>query len=334
MAFREQLLKSWQQPNLLTLLLWPLSLLYRSLFFLRSVAYRLGLKKSYRAPVPVIVVGNISVGGTGKTPVVIYLVELLQRNGFKPGVISRGYSGSSESYPLTVSATTPVSSCGDEPALIFKRTKVPMVVGSKRADSIEKLLAEFEIDVIISDDGLQHLAMQRDIEICLQDLTKSSHNNHLLPAGPYRESQSRFKSVDLLVQHIDESHSQGSHSQTNAPAYTMSLVAGQPQPVGMREESAWTPSTKIHAVAGIGNPQRFFNTCRSLGLKILEHAFADHHHFKPADIEFDDQLPVLMTEKDAVKCVEFADERHWYLPVNAKLASHFDEKLLMHLKAG
>ena len=327
MAFREQLLKSWQQPNLLTILLWPLSLLYRLLFWLRSCVYRLGLKKNYRAPVPVIVVGNITVGGTGKTPIVIYLVELLCKQGFKPGVISRGYSGSSESYPLTVTKRTLVSECGDEPALIVKRTNVPMVVGPQRAASIKQLLNEFEIDVVISDDGLQHIAMQRDIEICLQDLTKISSNDYLLPAGPYRETKSRLKTVDLLVQHIDDSH-----SHVNAPAYAMGLEAVLPQSVVKREGSSSTHFTKVHAVAGIGNPQRFFNTCRSLGLDIIEHAFADHHRFKSEDIEFDDLLPVLMTEKDAVKCVEFADEKHWYLPVNAKLNTSFDEKLEKLLK--
>ncbi|MCL4136572.1 UNVERIFIED_CONTAM: hypothetical protein GTU68_030338 [Idotea baltica] len=327
MAFREQLLKSWHQPNLLTLLLWPLSLLYRILFSLRNAAYKLGLKKSYRAPVPVIVVGNITVGGTGKTPMVLYLVELLRQQGFNPGVISRGYSGTSESYPLTVLASTPVADCGDEPALIVKRSNVPMVVGSERAASIKKLLNEFEVDVIISDDGLQHLAMQRDIEICLQDLTKNSRNNCLLPAGPYREPQSRLQTVDMIVQHIPESG-----LDVSPQAYAMSLVAGQPTSLIKNDDLQWSAAEKVHAVAGIGNPHRFFNTCRSLGLDIIEHAFADHHHFKAADIEFDDALPVLMTEKDAVKCVDFADQQHWYLPVNAKLAASFNESLLKLLK--
>ena len=327
MAFRDSLLNSWQRPTILTWLLWPLSIIYRVIFYLRSLAYKYGVLKSYRSKVPVIVVGNITVGGTGKTPMVIYLIELLLKHGFKPGVISRGYSGSSELFPLTVSLTTPASICGDEPALIVKRTDAPMVVGSDRSAAIEKLLKEFEVDIIISDDGLQHLAMQRDVEICLQDLTAPAENQLLLPAGPYREPLSRLQTVDLHVQHIDSDD-----LVVNEASYAMKLVADQPQSLIKNNTDSWSPVNKVHAVAGIGNPQRFFNTCRALGMNIIEHAFPDHYHFSAADIEFNDDLPVLMTEKDAVKCADFANQQQWYLPVNAKLSPNFDEHLLKLLK--
>ena len=164
---RENLLNSWQRPSLLTPLLLPFSFVYGFLFWLRKHAYALGLFKNYRAPVPVIIVGNITVGGTGKTPLVIYLVELLRQKGYSPGVISRGYSGEAETYPLTITEQTSVIESGDEPALIIKRTGVPMVVGADREASIKQLLAEYKVDIIISDDGLQHLALNRDIELCL-----------------------------------------------------------------------------------------------------------------------------------------------------------------------
>lgn len=328
MAFRTQLLKSWQEPNLLTWILLPLSWLYQLLFWVRRIAFKTRLLKSYRASIPVIVVGNLTVGGTGKTPMVIYLVELLKKSGYKPGVISRGYSGVADSYPLLVTADTPVHHSGDEPALIVKRTNIPMMVGPNRAESIQNLVAKFGIDIIISDDGLQHLAMQRDIEICLQDSTKNNHNTHLLPAGPYRESLSRLNSVDMVVRHQTELS-----ASLNPPDYEMSLVAEQPQPIKISPEQAWKSNTRVHAVAGIGNPDRFFDTCRALGFDIIEHAFADHHQFGLADITFNDELPVLMTEKDAVKCLDIATQQHWYLPVNAKLSNGFDKQLLALLGA-
>lgn len=327
MAFRESLLNSWQRPTILTWLLWPLSIIYRVIFYLRGLAYKYGVIKSYSAKVPVIVVGNITVGGTGKTPMVIYLIELLLKHGFKPGVISRGYSGSSELFPLTVSLDTPASICGDEPALIVKHTNAPMVVGADRSATIEKLLREFEVNVIISDDGLQHLAMQRDVEICLEDLTTSADNQFLLPAGPYREPISRLQTVDLHVQHIDSVD-----LVANEPSYAMKLVADQPVSLIENNTDGWSSDNKIHAIAGIGNPQRFFNTCRALGMDIIEHVFPDHYEYTADDIEFNDDLPILMTEKDAVKCANFANQRQWYLPVNAKLSSNFDEHLLNLLK--
>lgn len=318
MAFRDSLISSWRKPNALTVLLWPLSLLYRALFVVNRSLYRLGIKRVYRAPVPVIIIGNVTVGGTGKTPLVIFLVEALREHGFKPAVISRGYAGHAPEYPLLVTSQTPVEYCGDEPTLIVRRTKVPMCVGPNRKSAIELLLDTHDVDVIISDDGLQHFALARDLELCLVDDTSPLANSHLLPAGPYREPAYRLSTVDFVIRH-------GGND-----GICMELVATSPKPL-VTSDAVFDSSKKIHAVAGIGNPQRFFDTCRRLGLTIEPHSFPDHHAFSLSDIDFGDSL-VLMTEKDAVKCQAFADERHWYLPVDAKLNAGFTDALIAALK--
>jgi len=328
MAFRTYLIKGWQQPNIVSYLLWPLSLLYRGIMQLRWWAYRLNVFTHYRAPVPVIVVGNISVGGTGKTPIVVYLVEQLRQQGFQPGVISRGYGGNAQVYPLMVKATTPAAECGDEPALITQRTQVPMVVGPNRRASIELLLSKASCDVIISDDGLQHYALARDVELCIIDATSPFKNPFLLPAGPWRESRQRLSRVNFVVEH---------HTQApNTSGWAMWLNA-QP-PLKVSDQTVFESAnfnkhlTKVHAVAGIGNPQRFFNTCRGLGFELIEHSFADHHAYQASDLAFSDDLPVLMTEKDAVKCKAFAVNKNWYyVPVEAQLTEGFIKLVISKL---
>lgn len=320
--------QSWQSANYLSYLLWPLSIIYRLVFALRSAAYRRNFFKSYKASVPVIVVGNITVGGTGKTPMVIYLIEQLRASGYKPGVISRGYSGNAESYPLFVTADIAAEQAGDEPALIVRRTAAPMSVGPNRQHAIEQLMQLADIDIIISDDGLQHLALQRDIEICLMDATREQKNHFLLPAGPYRESRKRLQSVDFIVSH--QSNLNAAENSENQ--WVMKLETQNPVPLASNNKQAFKPEKGIHAVAGIGNPQRFFASCESLGWQIERHAFDDHHQFQASDITFDDGKPVLMTEKDAVKCIDFASQQHWYLPVNAKLNESFMPQLLDRLK--
>ncbi len=318
---REALENSWRNPNWLTVLLWPLSLVYRGLFGTRSLLYEWGVFQTYRAPIPVIVVGNLTVGGTGKTPLTIFLIEELRRQGFQPGVISRGYGGNATQFPLLVTKSTPVYESGDEPALIVKRTRAPLAVAANRRQSIELLMSECEVDVIISDDGLQHLALARDVEICLLDATSPNRSRYLLPAGPYRESRSRLKNVDLIVEHgaVEDSDTR----------YAMNLVANAPKRVvevvpsanDRNQEFEFDSDQPVQAVAGIGNPQRFFDTCRKLGIDHVPHVFVDHHHYSYGDIDLEGT--VLMTEKDAVKCTEFADHRHWFLPVDAKLSENF-----------
>ena len=315
MSIKKSLLKSWVKPNALTRLLQPLSLVYRGAFALRKNAFDRGLLNRYRSPIPVLVVGNLTVGGTGKTPLVIYLVEQLSLLGFKPGVISRGYSGEADAYPLAVVHDTPAQLCGDEPALIVRRTNVPMVVGPDRQASIELLIKRHDVDLVISDDGLQHLALERDIEICLIDDTASQENQNLLPAGPYRESMTRLLKVDYIVRH-------GGIVGNADNQFSMHLVPGEVMPVDPANKLNFPADSPIHAVAGIGNPQRFFDTCDELGLSFTPHSFADHHHFTREDIDFGGK-PVLMTEKDAVKCDQIADKHHWYLPVDAELGDGF-----------
>ncbi len=318
MNIRHAVENSWREPNLLTVLLWPISCLYRALFALRTRAYRIGFFSSYRAPVPVVVVGNLTVGGTGKTPLIIYLIEQLREQGFKPGVISRGYGGQAERYPCYVDRLTPVEHSGDEPALIVRRTGVPMVVSPDRGASITYLISMADVDVVLSDDGLQHLALERDIEICLLDATSPLNNTHMLPAGPYREPRSRLQSVDFVVEH--------GLSKDQPDVYAMNLTPGLPKPLLDNNAKSFDTESSFHAVAGIGNPQRFFNTCRSLGYRFTEHVFPDHHAFVADDLNFDADR-VLMTEKDAVKCYDFADSRLWYLPVDATLSDDFVDAL-------
>ena len=305
----------------------PLSWVYWLVFALRKQCYRLGLLSSYRADIPVVIVGNLTVGGTGKTPLVIHLVEQLRANGFSPAVISRGYSGDATSYPLEVTESTPVNESGDEPALIVKRTKVPMVVGPNRGASIDLLLTNHSVDVIISDDGLQHFALKRDVEICLLDDTVKSENYSLLPAGPYREPLSRLKTIDLVVHHQREKKN------LEQGRFNMTLQASSAKPLNSLagEVNRLNKKERVHAVAGIGNPQRFFDTCQSEGYCFEAHAFVDHHHFNKSDLIFGDEAPILMTEKDAVKCQSFTINDAWYLPVDAKLSDGFVEALLAKL---
>lgn len=314
------MLNGWRRPNALSMALWPLSLVYRAGFVLNRFRYQIGLAKSFKAPVPVIVVGNLSVGGTGKTPLVIYLLNELRQAGHKPAVISRGYGGQAQRYPLGVDSDTPVAECGDEPALIVRRTGVPMYVGADRKASINCLLENHDVDVIVSDDGLQHHALQRNIELCIIDKTAPQSNEFLLPAGPWRESQARLKSVDFVVSHTVADVDQEQE-------ISMRLVPSQPKPVLPDCSAIFDSSKAIHAVAGIGNPQRFFTTCERLGLKFEAHVFPDHHQFQKQDIDFAEGQ-VLMTEKDAVKVTKIADHRHWYLPVDAKLSAGFIDRLL------
>lgn len=327
MAFRELLLSSWQKPTILSYCLMPLSWIYKIVFAIRKQCYRLNLFPSYRAGVPVVVIGNLTVGGTGKTPLVIHLVELLRLHGYSPAVISRGYSGDAPFYPFEVTADTPVSESGDEPALIVKRTGVPMAVGPNRGASIDLLLANHSVDVIISDDGLQHLALQRDIEVCLIDDTVKSENNYLLPAGSYREPLSRLKTVDLIVHHQREKVS------VENGRFSMTLKASDPKPLNdsTNEVNSLSKEISVHAVAGIGNPQRFFDTCKLEGYHFDAYAFPDHYHFQQKDLMFDDEKPVLMTEKDAVKCQNFTTNNGWYLPVDARLSDGFINALLAKL---
>lgn len=300
----------WYGNHPLKWLLWPVSLLFGAVSACRRTGYRLGLLQSQRLPVPVIIVGNISVGGTGKTPLTVWLVNHLIEQGWRPGIVSRGYGGEAASYPLSVTASSRTTEAGDEPVLLATRTACPLVVDPKRVRAAQTLLERETVDIIISDDGLQHYALQRDIELVVVDAERRCGNGMLLPAGPLRESRSRLQQVDAVLINGAADTEAGFHLQAGK---LCSLMGGEQQAL------ATLAGRKVHALAGIGNPQRFYNVLREAGLELIVHSYPDHHAYTKSDICFNDDLPVLMTEKDAVKCKTYADERHWYLPVDAVL---------------
>lgn len=314
----QRLVQAWYDGHPLLWLLWPLALLYRLVTALRRALYVYGVLRTESFPVPVIVVGNITVGGTGKTPLTLALIEFLRAQGYRPGVVSRGYGGKT-AYPCLLSGSDTPTEVGDEPYAIHQRTGVPLVVDPLRTRAVAHLLARTDCNVVLCDDGLQHHALARDIEIVVVDGARGLGNRLLLPAGPLREPASRLHSVDLVVVNGD--------GDVGHPGCRMVLLAQPWRSVGrpLAGAASPVPGSRLHAVAGIGNPQRFFDMLATQGFDVLPHAFADHHAYGPADLAFGDGLPVVMTEKDAVKCAGFAADNWWYVPVQAVLpASFFD----------
>ena len=293
----------------------------------RRFFYRVGLKKIAYFSVPVIVVGNITVGGTGKTPLVIWLANFFKAKGYQPGIVSRGYGGRAPSYPQLVQPQSDPREVGDEALLLLLNTVCPVVVDPLRTQAAAKLLATTDCNLIISDDGLQHYALHRNIEIAVVDGVRRFGNGFCLPAGPLREPPSRLTEVDFVVCNGEGKGNE--YSMKLLPGFFTQLV----EPTN-RVTVDHFKNRILHAVVGIGNPMRFLNLLRSLGLNIVEHIFPDHYLFKAADIDFGDNSLVIMTEKDAVKCKEFADERHWYLPVSAQLPEEFGEELMKLLTLG
>lgn len=301
----------------------PLACLYGGATGLRRTLYRRGVLKNQRLPVPVIVVGNIVAGGAGKTPLVIALVEALRARGFKPGVVSRGYGGSAR-QPTLLRADPDPREVGDEPSLIRTRTQAPVAVGADRCAAGRLLLAE-GVDVVISDDGLQHHALARAVEICVIDGARRLGNGRLLPAGPLREPAARLYSVDFVV------CNGGSPQAGEVPMQLTLGAAWSTQDASMQRALDEFTARRVHAVAGIGNPTRFFESLRLSGLDVIEHPFPDHHRFVPADFAFADGLPILMTEKDAVKCRAIAPPNAWAVPVTAALPDTFFDAVALRL---
>lgn len=303
----------WYQKNFLSYLLWPFSAVYQGFVAFRHCLYRWGVKKTTYFPVPVIVVGNLTVGGVGKTPLVISLANALKQQGWRPGLVSRGYGGSAIRSPQAVQANSDPRLIGDEAVLIVQKTACPLVVCKKRVKAVARLLQNNNCNIVISDDGLQHLALGRQIEIAVIDGERRFGNGFCLPAGPLREPIQRLKTVDLKI----------TNGVAEAGEWSMHLVPGEiyqlMNPSRRLTVDDWAGKT-IHAVAGIGHPQRFFNTLENLGLKIRAHPFPDHYFFQKSDLDFGQNTIVVMTEKDAIKCHTLIDERHWCLPVHAKLS--------------
>ncbi len=304
---------AWRRHNALYyLLLVPLSWLFAGVVALRRLAYKLGLFKSYTMPVPVIVVGNINVGGNGKTPVVMWLVEQLRNAGYTPAVISRGYGGSAK-LPTAVTAESQASLVGDEPVLIASRSACPVFVGVNRVQVARDLLTLHpEIDILISDDGLQHYALKRDIELAVVQPEQRNYKPRLLPAGPLREPLARLNTVDAVICNGEK---------TNDNQFEMQLVGDQFYNL-MNNNNAQATDFKrksVKALAGIGKPARFFEHLRGLGLTFASMSFDDHHAFSAQDLANIDCDVLIMTEKDAVKCKQFAQPNYWVLPVQANI---------------
>lgn len=330
----EALLNAWYGDAAWLSVLRPLEAIYCRQVTRRLAEARAGKRTVHQLSVPVIVVGNLTLGGTGKSPLVAWLARYLSEQGYRPGILSRGYGGKSADYPLRVAETTPVDVCGDEPLMLAAQTGVPVVVDPRRARGAERLLDE-GCDILISDDGLQHLALGRDMELVVVDGQRGFGNGRCLPAGPLREPLSRLASIDALVVNGAEPDAVAG-GQGAAQRYQMTLA-----PVVWRRlsDDARLPlsplpfAPRVHGLAGIGNPPRFFATLEGLGLDVMPHPKPDHHRFTSQDLSFDDEAPVIMTAKDAVKCRGFADSRCWALDVEARPSSGFIEWFAIQLDA-
>jgi len=300
----------------------PLSALYGAVMAFRSLLYRIGLRHRVKVGVPVVVIGNLTVGGTGKTPLVAWLSSHLAACGMRVAIVSRGYGGRARGV-TRVTVHSRASEVGDEPLLLARRAAATVFIGRDRVAAAKAAVAD-GVDIVVCDDGLQHLALVRQCEIVVIDGQRGFGNGCLLPRGPLRESPRRLRRVNAVVV----------NGAITAPDFRlpkfvtgthfdMQMRPGDARPVAgtgaLRSLSSFRGSG-VHAVAAIGNPQRFFDMLRNTGLTIYEHPMPDHHAFKPSDLEFGDELPVLMTEKDAVKCAAFADERCWFVPVTAEFS--------------
>ena len=284
---------------------------------------------SYRMPVPVIVVGNITAGGTGKTPLVLWVCDFLREQGYEPGIVSRGYGGRGETMAARKDSVPAIT--GDEPVLLAQRSRCPVWIGRNRAAAARALIAANPgCNVIVSDDGLQHYGLQRDVEIAVLDGSRGTGNGLPLPAGPLRESTARLAEVDAVVVTGDTSLP-GASATTFAMRLDGNLFCNLLNPAFHQEAGAFLDK-RVHAVAGIGNPARFFDHLQRLGLSFAAHAFPDHHAYSQADLEFSDADAIIMTEKDAIKCTHFARENYWVLPVDAHVDMALGRLILEKMK--
>lgn len=317
--------QAWLQRKVWLMILTPISALFRLIVSLRRKAYQWGLLNSAVIEVPVIVVGNITVGGTGKTPLIIWLYHFLVKEGFKPGIISRGYKGKASQWPQQVRVDSDPYVVGDEAVMLAQQTQAPIAVGPDRVAAANALLEYHDCDIIISDDGLQHYAMQRDIEIAVIDGVKRLWNSRCLPAGPLREPAERLQEVDIVVANGLAGYREFS-MQTK-----ISQACRVEQPQHCQSLNAFA-LRQVHALAGIGQPQYFFDALEKKGLHLDAHAFPDHHDYVQEELVFDDDAAILMTAKDAVKCSRFDLKNAWFVPLIVELDPRFGERILNLLK--
>lgn len=311
------ILRTWYGGSSWYVAMLPLSGLYWLLLSLRRVLYRSGVLKTHRAGVPVVVVGNITAGGTGKTPVTVWLAAQLRKRGFSPGIVSRGYGGSKAGASMRVDTASDPAVVGDEPVLIAMRTGCPVVVDAERAKAAA-MLVEDGADLVIADDGLQHYGLDRCYEICVVDGARGLGNRLLLPAGPLRESIGRIETVDqvLVNGRLATPPEQLPAGMQNAIEFDLAATEVCRVNGSLVRPIERFSATTVHAVAAIGNPGRFFDLLRGHGIQVIEHAFPDHAPIAQAAIDFADDFAVLMTEKDAVKFRGRASDRYWYVPVD------------------
>jgi len=314
----DRLVAAWYRGHPALALLRPLEALYRRVVQRKRVRFLAGLSPSYRASVPVVVVGNITVGGTGKTPMILWLIEHCRARGLRVGVVSRGYGATPPSLPWRVRAEDSPAQAGDEPLLIVQRCGVPLMIDPDRGRAARALLTSEPLDLILSDDGLQHYRLARDLELVLIDAARGLGNQRCLPAGPLREPIERLQTVDALVYNGKGAVPEGAFQFSLQPQALVNLRSGERYPL-----NHFPAGQALHAVAGIGNPQRFFATLEALHWQPVAHAFADHAAYSAQALQFSPVLPVVMTEKDAVKCRAFAAQDWWYLAVDAQPCEAF-----------
>jgi len=327
MSIAQLIQDAWNNQAKWLIVLRPLSWIYRAGFLLNKKLYQMGIKSSYQASVPVMVIGNITVGGSGKTPLLIQLVNYLHSQNVRVGVISRGYGGKGP-FPAYVDLESVPDIVGDEPCLIVQSTGVPMVVGSNRQRSIEYLLSKHELDLIISDDGLQHMALQRQIEWIVLDQNRGLGNQKLLPEGYLREPPSRLNTGTVIEHAAEPDSALNMHLQVATP-YLLNGVEGTP----------FNPADNFYAVVGIGFPQRFYKTLDSMGIHQFQgHEFPDHYDYEITDLQFEDGNPIITTEKDAVKLLPLLKQNPdfkreiWVVPVEAVLSPDCYEVLHQQLQ--
>jgi tetraacyldisaccharide 4'-kinase len=325
----------WAKRKLRAVLLLPLAILFGVLSALRRQLYRSGVLRVERLPVPVVVVGNIAVGGSGKTPVVHWLAQLLRKAGYRPGIVSRGYGGQVQGVAVLPSQPD-AALYGDEPVLLARLTACPLAVGADRPAAARALLAAHpECDILISDDGLQHYRLGREVEIAVVD-ESTLGNRWLLPAGPLREAVARLRQVDLVLAH--GALSPMLHTAlAGLPVHAMHLDGRTLRALrdpAQALDAAALQGQVVHAFAGIGRPERFFEHLRALGLEVVGHAFPDHHRYQAADLAPGEGNARVMTSKDAVKCASFAPDNCWELPVEARIAAGAAERILEKLTHG
>lgn len=319
-------LDNWYGKSRWTLLLLPLNIVFVFLSFIRR-NYQINFKQ--RTPtIPVIVVGNISVGGTGKTPLIIALAKKLRTEGYNPGVISRGYTSQAPQYPYQVNQDSTAIEAGDEPLHIFQQTACPVVIGPDRFESIS-LLRKQNVDVILSDDGLQDYRLGRHLEIAVVDGQRWFGNGWRLPVGPLREAVSRLSQIDILVVNNPSTQPpiEKFHSMQIKPCHWVKIKTGEALPLNA------ICSGRIYAVAGIGNPQRFYQTLKQLNLTVIEQDFSDHHAYSEEDFDFTNEDCVVMTEKDAVKCQTFARDNWYSLAIESQLEGIFWQDFMQKVES-